>query len=207
MKKFFFDLFPVICFFLVFRYAQNNPEWALTFAQNWLSGLVKDASIDIQQTPILLATLVTMVATLLQVIWLKLRGQKIEAMLWLTLVLVVVFGGATIWFHDDHFIKWKLTILYVCFALALTLGHLIWRKNGIQKLIGGQITLPDAAWASLLWMWVIFFAMMAGLNLWVAYQFDTATWVNFKLFGASGLTLVFVVTQGFYLARFMRHPK
>ncbi len=207
MKKFFFDLFPVICFFLVFRYAQNNPEWALTFAQNWLSGLVKDASIDIQQTPILLATLVTMVATLLQVIWLKLQGQKIEAMLWLTLVLVVVFGGATIWFHDDHFIKWKLTILYLCFALALTLGHLIWRKNGIQKLIGGQVTLPDAAWASLLWMWVIFFAMMAGLNLWVAYQFDTATWVNFKLFGASGLTLVFVVIQGLYLARFMRYPK
>ena len=151
----------------------------------------------------LLAPVVVIVATLAQVLVLKLRGRKVDTMLWVSLVLVVVLGGLTIWFHSETFIKWKPTLLYWVMAGAFLLGPLLFGKNLLRLLLGEQLQLPDAVWQRLNWAWVAFFGVMGGLNLWVAYTFSTDTWVNFKLFGGIGLMLVFTVAQGLYLSRYL----
>ncbi|MFM7761241.1 MAG: inner membrane-spanning protein YciB, partial [Burkholderiaceae bacterium] len=104
-----FDLFPVILFISVFKFAGAQPEAAQAFASQYLSFLVVDGAISAQQAPILLATAVAILATLAQVVWLLLRRRHVDTMLWVSLVIIVVFGGATIYFHDELFIKWKPT--------------------------------------------------------------------------------------------------
>jgi len=122
-------------------------------------------------------------------------------MLWVSLVLVVVLGGLTIWFHSETFIKWKPTLLYWVMAGAFALGPLLFGKNLLRLLLGAQLQLPDPVWRRLNWAWVAFFAVMGSLNLWVAYTFSTNIWVNFKLFGSVGLMLLFTLAQGLYLSR------
>ncbi len=156
------------------------------------------------QAPILLATAVAIVASLLQVGWLLARGKRVDAMLWVSLAVIVVFGGATIWFHDETFIKWKPSILYWLFGGSLLVGHLIWKRNLLKSLLGAQLDVPGPVWARLLWAWIAFFAAMGVVNLAVAYSVPTDTWVNFKLFGLFGLTLVFTLGIGVYLARHMK---
>ena len=151
----------------------------------------------------LLATLVVIVATLVQVLVFKLRGKKVDTMLWVSLVLVVVLGGLTIWFHSDTFIKWKPTLLYWVMGAAFLLGPLLFGKNLLRMLLGEQLQLPAPIWQRLNLAWVGFFASMGALNLWVAYTFSTDAWVNFKLFGSIGLMLVFTVAQGLYLSRYL----
>jgi intracellular septation protein len=143
------------------------------------------------------------IATLAQVAFLAARGRKIDLMLWVSLALVVVMGGLTIWLHSETFIKWKPTLLYWVMAGALLIAWLGWRKNLIRALLGEQLTLPDSVWQRLNFAWASFFALMGALNLWVAYSFSTPTWVNFKLFGIMGMLIAFAIAQGMYLSRYM----
>jgi intracellular septation protein len=147
------------------------------------------------------ATVVAIAGTLLQIAWLRHRTGRVEPMQWLSLGVIVVFGGATLLAHDETFIKWKPTVLYACMALAIWGGWWLGRRNFIRQLMEKQMQMPDAAWHKLMHAWAIFFSGMAVLNLWVAHQFDTETWVNFKLFGTMGLMLLFVLAQALYLSR------
>jgi intracellular septation protein len=152
---------------------------------------------------VLLATVVVILATLAQVAWTVARGRKVDLMLWVSLALVVVLGGATIWFHSETFIKWKPSVLYWVMGMSLWLSQLLFRKNLLRLLLGEQLQLPDAVWQRLNGAWVGFFGVMGLLNLWVAYSFSTDAWVNFKLFGGIGLMLLFTLAQGLYLSRYL----
>jgi intracellular septation protein len=156
---------------------------------------------------IYVATGVAIAATVAQIGWLKFSSGKVEPMQWLSLGIIVVFGGATILAHDETFIKWKPTVLYWMMGSALAGGLLFFRKNLLKSLMGSQMQLPEPAWRAMNWSWVTFFAVMGVLNLWVAFNFDTNTWVNFKLFGGLGLMALFVVAQALYLSRYMKDTK
>jgi intracellular septation protein len=176
--KLLLDFFPIVLFFAAFKL------WG-----------------------IYVATGVAIVATVAQIAWLRFKTGKVEPMQWLSLGIIVVFGGATILAHDETFIKWKPTVLYWMMGAALAAGLLFFRKNLLKSLMGSQLELPDAAWRVMNWSWVGFFALMGVLNLWVAFNFDTDTWVNFKLFGGLGLMALFVIAQAFYLGRHVKDAK
>jgi intracellular septation protein len=146
---------------------------------------------------------VVIAGTLLQIAYLLSRGQKIDTMLWVSLGLVTLLGGATIYFHSEAFIKWKPTVLYWVMGGALLVGQAM-GKNGMRALMGKQMSLPDGVWARVNLAWVGFFAFMGAVNIWVAYSFSTSVWVNFKLFGGIGLMLVFVLLQAMVLNKYMQ---
>jgi len=173
--KLLFDFFPIILFFITFK----------------LSGIYA-------------ATAVTIAATFAQIGWVWIKYRKVEPMLWLSLAVVVVFGGATLLFHNDTFIKWKPTVLYWLFAAILAGAQLLQGKNLMRALMGKQMQLPDAIWHRVNWSWVAFFSLMGLLNIAIAYSVSTNLWVDFKLFGSLGLTLAFVVGQSLLLARHLR---
>jgi intracellular septation protein len=202
--KLLFDLFPVILFFVAYKLGSSFPHEAGQFASTWLGALIASGKVSEAQAPILLATAVAIVASVAQVGWLLARGRRVEPMLWVSVGVIVVFGGATIWLNDETFIKWKPTILYVLFAGALVVGRLFWQRNFVRTILGQQIELPEPVWERLLWIWSGFFALLAAANLFVAYNFSTDTWVNFKLFGLMGLTLAFVVAIGLWLSRHVK---
>ena len=176
--KLLLDFFPIVLFFVAFKL------WG-----------------------IYVATAVAIVATVAQIGWLRYSTGKVEPMQWLSLGIIVVFGGATILAHDESFIKWKPTVLYWAMGGALAAGLLFFRKNFLKTLMGAQLELPEPAWRAMNWSWVGFFAVMGALNLWVAFHFDTDTWVNFKLFGGLGLMALFVIGQALYLGRYMKDGK
>lgn len=178
--KFFFDLFPVILFFVAFKFGD-----------------------------IYLATIVAMVATFAQIGWVWTRHRKVDTMLWVSLGVISVFGGMTLLFHDETFIKWKPTVLYWAFAVALGGSSLIFKKNLIRKLLAEQLELPDQVWQQLNWSWFGFFVFMGFANLAVAFAFglSTDTWVSFKLFGGMGLMFVFAIAQGLFLSKYMEEKK
>jgi intracellular septation protein len=171
--KFLFDLFPVILFFVAFK-----------------------------AYGIYVATAVAIAATFVQVGWLKLRGRRVEPMLWASLLIIAVFGGATLALQDETFIKWKPTVLYWLFGAVLA-GALLLRRNLIRMMLSEQVQLPDPVWGRLNWSWIGFFLFMGALNLYVAYNFSTDHWVNFKLFGGMGLMLLFVLAQALVLAKYV----
>lgn len=148
------------------------------------------------------ATSVAIAATLVLMAYMKLSGQRIEAMQWASLALIVVFGGATILLHDERFIKLKPTILYALFAVALLAPQLVAKTLPMEKLMSSKISMPRHAWAKLNAAWGIFFAALAMLNLWVANNFSTDAWVNFKLFGTVGLMVLFIIGQALWMNRF-----
>ena len=197
--KILFDFLPIALFFGMFKYAEANKDWAAGIATDWLGFMVSGGIVGTAEAPVLLATVVVIVATLTQILWLKASGRKVDTMLWVSLGLVTVLGSATIYFHSENFIKWKPTVLYWVMGSSLLLGQLIFKKNGIKSLMGAQMRLPDATWRMVNYSWVAFFAAMGCLNLWVAFNFPTSTWVNFKLFGGLGLMLVFIMVQAIYL--------
>ncbi|MCI0399733.1 MAG: septation protein A [Gammaproteobacteria bacterium] len=177
--KFLFDFFPVLLFFIAF-YIPEDPK-----------------------VGILLATAVAIVASIVQVgiYWLKFR--RVETLHLITLSLILLLGGATLLLQDERFIKWKPTAVNWLFAVVFLGSQLIGGKNLLQRIMGGNVSLPDLVWARLNLSWVAFFIVLGLANLYVAYNFDTATWVNFKLFGLMGLTLVFVLGQAVYMARYI----
>lgn len=177
MSKFLFDLFPLILFFVAFKFSD-----------------------------IFTATAVAIVAGLGQFAWLKLRGKAIEATHWINLTVIVVFGGATLIFQNDAFIKWKPTVLYWLFATILVGGRLFTGRNLIQKLMGGQINMADAIWTKLNYSWALFFIASGSLNLYVAFSghFTEAQWVNFKVFGLMVLLVLFVIAQSVWLGKHIK---
>lgn len=202
--KLLFDLFPVILFFGTYKLAQTFPDVSAALAERWLGALVADGAVPAAQAPILLATALAIAASLAQVGWLLARRRKVDPMLWISVAVIVVFGGATIWLHDETFIKWKPSILYWLFGAILVAGRVLARRNFARSLLGKQLELPDPVWERLLWVWAAFFAAMGALNLYVAFNFPTDTWVSFKLFGLMGITLAFTLAMGVWLARHMK---
>ncbi len=202
--KILLDFLPIVLFFGMFKYAEGNKEWAAATATDWLGFMVSGGVVGPAEAPVLLATVVVIIATLAQIIWLKAMRKKVDTMLWVSLALVTVLGGATIYFHSESFIKWKPTVLYWVMGAALLLGQLVFKKNGIKSLMGAQMNLPDAVWRTVNLSWVAFFAVMGVINIWVAYNFPTSTWVNFKLFGGMGLMVVFVLAQAVYLNKHIK---
>lgn len=170
--KLLFDLFPVVLFFVAYKAAD-----------------------------IYVATGVAIIASIGQIGWLLVRRRPVEGMQWTSLAIIVLFGGMTLLLQDETFIKWKPTVLYGLFALALAGAQLLFGRNLIRSLMSAQIALPDPVWGRLNGLWVAFFVGMAALNLFVAYRFPTDVWVNFKLFGTVGLTLAFVLAQALYVGR------
>lgn len=173
--KLLLDFFPIILFFAAFKFAG-----------------------------IYVATGVAIVATVAQILWLRYKNGKVEPMQWVSLGVIVLFGGATLVAHNETFIKWKPTVLYWLMGSALIVGQSLFHKNLLKSVMGSQMQLPEAAWRVMTWSWASFFAAMGALNLWVAFHYDTDTWVNFKLFGGMGLMLVFVIGQAVYLSRFAK---
>lgn len=170
--KFLFDLFPVILFFAVFK----------------LYGIYE-------------ATAVAIVATFAQIGWVWFKHRKVEPMLWVSLGVIVVFGGATLLLQNETFIKWKPTVLYWLFGAVLWIASLVFKKNLIRAMMEKQVILPEPLWGRLLMSWIVFFLVMGVLNLYVAYNYSTDTWVNFKMFGSMGLMLIFVFGQAMVLSK------
>lgn len=176
--KFLFDLFPVILFFAAFKLFD-----------------------------IYAATAVAIAATFLQIGWLKWRKRRVDAMMWISLAIIAVFGGATLALHDETFIKWKPTVLYWLIGIVLAGSEVLFRRNLIRAMLKEQVRMPASAWTRLNWSWVGFLGFMGAANLYVAFNFSTDAWVNFKLFGGMGLMLVFVVLQALVLARHVEDEK
>ena len=205
--KFLFDLFPVILFFGMFKWGENNPETAQSLVQQYMAGLVSGSS-TIEQAPIMLATALAILATFGQILYLLARKQKVDTMLWVSLAIITLFGGATIYFHNETFIKWKPTVLYWFFGAALLISQTLFGKNLIRLMMEKQVSLPNPVWQRLSLAWALFFAAMGVINLYVAYNFSTAAWVNFKLFGFTGLMFAFVIAQSLMLSKYIKEdPK
>lgn len=171
--KFLFDLFPVILFFVAFQF------WG-----------------------IFVATAVAIAASVAQIGWLVLRGRRIDKMLWVSLAIIVVFGGLTLLLRDKTFIQWKPTVLYWLFGAVLA-GASLTGRNLIRTMMSEQLQLPERVWERLNWSWVGFFVLMGFANLYVAYNFSESAWVNFKLFGGMGLMLAFVLAQAAFLSKYV----
>ncbi|VVD66220.1 septation protein A [Pandoraea soli] len=176
--KFFFDLLPVILFFVAFKFAG-----------------------------IYVATGIAIATTIAQVLWMWLRHRKVEPMQWVSLAIIVVFGGATMLLHDETFIKWKPTALYWLFSITLFVAELIFDKNLIRAMMEKQMALPDPLWRAVNFSWALFFLAMGALNLVIAYHYSTDTWVNFKLFGGMGLMVVFIVVQSLWLSKYIKQDE
>lgn len=172
--KFLFDLFPVILFFVVYK----------------ISGIYA-------------ATATAIVATIIQIGWAKYRHGKVDGALIASGVVIIVFGGATLLLHDENFIKWKPTVLYWLFAVGLLVANAVFKKNLIRSLMDKQISMPDVIWDKLNLAWALFFTGLGCLNLYVAFNFSTDIWVDFKLFGTMGLMLLFVIGQTLLLSKYM----
>jgi intracellular septation protein len=199
-------MFPVILFFGVFKWGEGHADAAQAMVGQYLSGLVSGGSVGPEQAPILLATAVAIVATIAQIAYLLLRGRKVDGMLWVSLAIIVVFGGGTIYIHNEAFIKWKPTVLYWVFAVVLVGAQLTMGKNLIRLMMKAQIDLPDPVWTRLNLAWAGFFAAMGALNLYIAFNFPTSVWVNFKLFGFMGLMIAFVIAQTMFLSKYIKDP-
>lgn len=205
--KLLFDLFPVLLFFLAYEAAKRMPEGATALIGGLLGSIGADDHVLASQAPILVATLVAILATFAQVGWLLGRGKKVDRMLWISLAIIVVMGGATILLRDPTFIMWKPTVLYWAFAVVLLGADLAFGRNLMRAMMEQQIALPAPVWRRLNLSWVGFFLLMGILNLYVAFNYSEATWVNFKMFGGLGLMLVFVLAQGFFLSRHVEERK
>ncbi|HCY62760.1 MAG TPA: septation protein A [Oxalobacteraceae bacterium] len=206
MKKFLFDLFPVILFFVIFKWGQGNPAAAQDLLTQYLSGFMAGGALQESHAPILLATAVAILASFGQIGYMLVRRKKIDAMLWISLAIITVFGGATIYFNNPTFIKWKPTILYWCFGAGLLIGQFAFRKNLIRSMLGAQISLPEPVWFRLNLSWAAFFVVMGIINLCVAFAFglSEAAWVNFKLFGFTALMVIFAVGQSLFLSKYIK---
>ncbi|MCL9782032.1 septation protein A [Vibrio sp. S4M6] len=147
---------------------------------------------------IYVATGALIVATAIQICLTYVLYKKIEKMQLITFAMVAVFGGMTIFLHDDNFIKWKVTIVYALFAIFLAASHLM-GKSAIKSMLGNEISLPEQVWARINWAWVAFFVVCAVVNIYVAFAMPLDVWVNFKVFGLLVATLAFTLLTGVYI--------
>lgn len=173
--KLLFDLFPVVLFFLAYKLHD-----------------------------IFVATAVAIAATFVQIGWLWIRHRQIEKMMWINLAVIIVFGGATLVSQDEMFIKWKPTVFYWLIGSVLFISNWLFSKNLIKVALEKQLVLPAAVWNTLNLSWIVFFSIMGCVNLFVAFNYSLDTWVSFKLFGATGLMLVFIVAQIIFLGKYLK---
>jgi intracellular septation protein len=176
--KLLFDLFPILLFFIAFKFQG-----------------------------IYVATAVAIAATVGQIIWSKYKHGKVDTMLWISFAIIAVFGGATLLLHDETFIKFKPSVLYWLFAAILLVSNALFHKNLMRSLLQEKIALPVHAWNRLNLMWGLFFGVLGFINLYVAFNYSTDAWVNFKLFGFTGLMLVFILGQGVWLSKYIDEKK
>lgn len=174
MKQF-LDFLPLIVFFVFYKmYDIYVGTWAL-----------------------IIATGVALIYS-----WYKYR--KVEKMTLVTFIMVAVFGSLTIYFHNPEFIKWKVTIIYALFAIALLFTQFVMKKVLIQSILGKEITLPASVWSRLNVAWSLFFIACGVLNIYVAFWLSESTWINFKVFGLTAMMLVFTLLSGVYIYRHMQ---
>ena len=172
--QFLADYFPLILFFIAFK-------WQGIFV----------------------ATAVAIAASVLQIAWFRWKRGHVSTVHWLSLAIIGVFGGATLLLQDETFIKWKPTVLYGTFAAILGAGRAFWHRNLISHLMQG-VALPDAVWTRLTWLWAGFFVFMGVANWYVAFHYPLDTWVNFKVWGGIGLFFAFAIAQGLWLSRHLQ---
>ena len=170
--KLLFDFFPILLFFVAYK--------------------VYD---------IYVATAVIIVATIFHVAYSWFTTHKVATMQLVTLVIIIIFGGLTLYLHDEQFIKWKPTVINWLFGSAFLASQVFGEKTAIERMMGGSLILPSLIWRRLNLSWVTFFFIMGTANLYVMSHYDRDTWVNFKLFGMLGMTFVFMILQSFYLSR------
>lgn len=175
--KVFFDLFPVILFFVGFKFYG-----------------------------IFVATAIAIVTTLALIVYSQVRHGKVDKMLLVNGVVISVLGGVTLLLHDKTYILWKPTVLYWLLAAALIIAQVFFKKNLIQQMLGKMLNPPPAVWIRLNWVWVLFLMLLGVLNLYVAFNFSENTWVNFKLFGVTGIMFLFMLAQTLLLRNYLVEP-
>ena len=173
--KMFFDFLPVLLFFVVYK-----------------------------MYDIYMATAVLIAASFIQTVGHRLIKGSFEKTHLITLALVALFGGLTLALQDETFIKWKPTAINWLFAIVFIGSQFIGKKPIIERMMGSNITLPRLVWTKLNVAWALFFVFLGAVNIYVAFSFDTDTWVNFKLFGLMGLTFLFIIAQSFYLVPYLK---
>ncbi len=195
--KLLFDLFPVILFFVTYKLFSHGDGSNACLPE-------QAANLPWTQEPILLATSVAIVATFAQVAWVKYRHGKVDTMLWVSLAIITIFGGATLYFHNPLFIQWKPTILYWLFAAVLAGSPLLSDRNLIRTMMESQMELPDHIWRNLNWSWALFFFLLGFANIAAIHVLSCSNWVSFKLFGVTGLMFAFVVVQALLLSKHVK---
>jgi len=174
--KLLFEMFPIILFFAVYKF--------------------KD---------IYTATAVAIAASVLQIVYTYFKNKKVEAPMIIGLIVIIIFGGATLIIHEEIFIKWKPTVLYWIFSLVMIIGRVVFKKNFIYELLHKQMEAPSHIWEKMNTMWILFFAAIGGLNLYIVYNFETDFWVNFKLFGILGCMILFLVIQAMIIGPYLKN--
>lgn len=208
--KFLFDFFPILLFFATFKIAGMYEQASFQLATKLIGGLVAGDGIKADQGPIMLATIVAILAAVVQISYVKLRGRKVDLMLWISFFVITIFGCLTIYFHNETFIKWKPTIIYWLQAGAFIVALFFFKKNLIQEVMQSQITLPDTIWKRLCIAWIVFFFALGLLNLFIAFvvfKGNTDAWVSFKTFGMTGMLFAFIIAQTFYMAKYIEEDK
>lgn len=208
--KFLFDFFPILLFFGVFKVAETYQQVAFGLVSTYMGGLVSGGAIKPDQAPIMLATAVAIIATFIQIAYVKLKGRKVDGMLWVSFLIITVFGGLTIYLHNELFIMWKPTIIYWVFAVAMFVAQFGLKKNLMRQLMEAQIKLPDDIWHKVGLAWMVFFFVLGFVNLLAAFVIfagDTSAWVSFKAFGITGILFAFIIVQTLFLSKYIEEEK
>lgn len=184
--KLFFDFLPVVLFFIAYKFGGGIYHW-------------NGQEYDIKG--IYIATAVIIIATIIQVAMTWILTRKVEKSHLITLGFVVVLGGATLWLQNPDFIKWKPTAVNWLFAVAFAFAMLFTQKSLLERMLSDHVQMPGSIWFRLNIAWILFFIGSGLANLYVAFNFSEAIWVNFKLFGLLGITIVFIIGQSIYLAK------
>jgi len=205
--KILFDLFPLILFFISYKIAGGHQDAISAILNEYLGKYVSGGAIPASQAPLIAATIIGIIATAAQVLYLLARRKKVDGALWVSLVVFIIFGSMTVYFHDGDFIKWKPTVIYWALATAMLVAYRFFDKNMIRLAMEQQVQLPEHVWVRLHFMWVTFWLVLGFVNLFVAFvlfKSQDEAWVNFKLFGVTGLMLVFFIAQAFYLSKHIK---
>lgn len=174
----FYEILPVFLFFLAFKFYD-----------------------------IYVATIVGIIATIIQVIATRAMTGNWDRKQVITMAVFILFGGMTLYFHNPIFVKWKPTIVFWTFAIAILITQAFTRKPLMQRMMEGALqhsaSIPSQVWRKLNILWAVFFMVMGSLNLFVAYYYSNDAWVNFKFYGISFALLAVSIAQALYLVRFM----
>jgi intracellular septation protein len=202
--KFLLDFLPIVLFFATFKWAEGHADLAAQWMTQYLGFMVSGGVVGIKEAPALLATVVVAAFSIVQIVVLKAMRKPIDKMLWVSLVVVLGLGSLTVYFHSDTFIKWKPTVIYWVMGAGIFMSDIIMRRYVLRTMMNANdMDVPERIWRQLSWAWVAFLVGMGLLNLYVAFNYSTSVWVDFKMWGSLGLMLVFTLAQGLYLGKHM----